>query len=153
MTTRATVEEFLFREAALLDRWQLTEWLALWTDDGRYVIPATDAPDGDPATTLALVADDMTQLRVRVQQLLDGQVHAEQPRSRTARAVTNVRIVDAAGGELVVESVFVLHRFRAGRSEILAGHYQHRLTADPIKIRQKRVILANETVGSLSLLL
>ena len=149
----SAVEAFLYREAALLDAWQLAEWLALWADDGRYIVPATDAPDGDPATTLALVADDMAQLRVRVAQLLAGRVHAEQPRSRTARAVTNVQVISATASELVVESVFVLHRFRAGKHETLAGRYQHRLTADPIKIRQKRVILANESVGSLSLLL
>lgn len=153
MTTREPIEELLFREASLLDGWQLAEWLALWTDDGRYIVPATDDPDGDPVRSLALVADDMAQLRARVQQLHDGTVLAETPRSRTVRTVSNIRIVDTTPSEHVVESVFVLHRFRAGRSEILAGRYRHHLTVDSIKIRQKRVILVNESVGSLSLLL
>jgi p-cumate 2,3-dioxygenase beta subunit len=153
MSVRDQVEELLYREAALLDTWELDDWLALWTDDGRYIVPATDEPDGDPACVLALVADDMAQLRARVDQLREGRVHAELPRSRTARAVTNIRIVATTETEHVVDSVFVLYRYRAGKSETLAGRYQHRLTVDPIKIRQKRVIIANESVGSLSLLL
>jgi p-cumate 2,3-dioxygenase beta subunit len=44
---RQEVEDFLFREAELLDNWQLDEWLALFTEDARYVVPATDYPEGD----------------------------------------------------------------------------------------------------------
>ena len=44
LTLRAVVEEFLYHEAALLDAWRLDEWLALFTADGRYMVPTTSTP-------------------------------------------------------------------------------------------------------------
>ncbi len=34
--TRAEVEDFLYREAALLDEWKLDEWEKLLADDATY---------------------------------------------------------------------------------------------------------------------
>lgn len=48
---REQVEAFLFEEAALLDDWRLDDWVALFTDDGRYVVPTTDLPEGIPHVT------------------------------------------------------------------------------------------------------
>jgi hypothetical protein len=56
---RFELEEFLYHEANLLDRWQLEEWLALFSDRGRWLVPSTDLPDGDPARDLFLVHDDL----------------------------------------------------------------------------------------------
>ena len=33
------VEQFLFREAELLDAWRLREWLGMLTEDVRYRVP------------------------------------------------------------------------------------------------------------------
>ena len=44
MMLRLTVEDFLYREAALLDDWKLKEWLALFSPSARYEV----APTGDP---------------------------------------------------------------------------------------------------------
>ena len=41
---RLEVEDFLYREAALLDEWNLKEWLKLFAPEARYEI----APTGDP---------------------------------------------------------------------------------------------------------
>ena len=57
--TRPEIEDFLFNEAALLDDWKLEEWLALFTDDARYLVPATDLPkDAPPEGNLFYIADD-----------------------------------------------------------------------------------------------
>src|SRR5258708_5857759 len=37
--TRGEVEDLLYREAALLDGWQLEDWLELLTDDAIYQVP------------------------------------------------------------------------------------------------------------------
>ncbi len=95
--TRPEVEDFLFHEAALLDAWKLDEWLALLTDDARYRVPSNDAPDGDPASTLFLIADDIARIRGRVARLKDPQAHAEFPHSRTRRGMRSFRI-RARGG-------------------------------------------------------
>src|SRR5512140_3826752 len=91
--TREEVEDFLYREAALLDAWQLDDWLALLTEDACYRVPANDTPDADPADTLFLIADDIRRIRARVTRLKDRNAHAEYPHSRTRRMISNVRIV------------------------------------------------------------
>jgi p-cumate 2,3-dioxygenase beta subunit len=42
--TRDEAEDFLYREAALLDDWRLDEWLDLYADVCLYIVPATDLP-------------------------------------------------------------------------------------------------------------
>jgi hypothetical protein len=97
--TVAEIERFLIDEAALLDEWRLEEWLALMAPDARYLVPPLDAPDADHRDTLFLIADDRRTLASRVRQLLSGTTWAENPRSRTRRLITNVRLLTAEGGE------------------------------------------------------
>ena len=94
--TRAEVEDFLYHEAALLDAWKLDEWLGLLTHDARYRVPSNDAPDGDPASTLFLIADDIHRIRGRVARLKDPQAL---PTAEQALAAdpTNVSAIDTAG--------------------------------------------------------
>jgi p-cumate 2,3-dioxygenase beta subunit len=149
---RAQVEDFLYREAALLDAWKLDEWLALLTEDARYLVPSNDAPDGNPADTLFLVADDIARIRGRVTRLKDPQAHAEFPHSRTRRLVTNVRIVERAGEELAVEANFVVYRFRRDeRVGQFVGRYRYRLRSvdGEIRIARREAILDSQELGSL----
>src|SRR5581483_1041846 len=95
--SREEVEDFLYAEAALLDAWQLDEWLTLFTDDARYVVPSTDLPNADPSTTLSLIDDDMVRLRGRVARLNSRHAYREFPWSRTRRFISNVRITAADG--------------------------------------------------------
>src|SRR5262249_53923539 len=104
--TRAEVEDFLYHEAALLDGWQLDDWLALMTDDAVYRVPSNDQPDADPKDTLFIIADDVHRIRARVARLKKKDAHAEDPRSRTRRLITNVRILERNGAALKVEANF-----------------------------------------------
>ncbi len=152
MLTRERAEEFLYREAALLDAWELDAWLALLTDDARYLVPPNEAPDSDPDTTLFIIADDMQRLRGRVKRLQSRDAHAEFPPSRTRRLITNVRIVEGGDREALVTSNFSVHRFRrGGRGGVYVGRYLHRLTVDGDKlwIAERRAILDSEELGSL----
>jgi p-cumate 2,3-dioxygenase subunit beta len=158
--TRSEVEDFLYREAALLDAWQLDQWLALLTEDAQYRVPSNDAQGGDPASTLYLIADDIHRLRGRVTRLLDPQAHAEFPHSRTRRLITNVRIATPSplgegrggGSELHVEANFCVYRFRRNeRVGTYVGRYRYRLRmvgGEP-KIALREAILDAEELGSL----
>src|SRR5437867_6629669 len=95
--TRDEIERFLIDEAALLDEWRLDEWLTLMAPDARYLVPPLDAPDADHRDTLFLIADDRRTLASRVRQLLSGTNWAENPRSRTRRQITNVRLLAVEG--------------------------------------------------------
>ena len=92
VVTRAEVEDFLYREAALLDEWKLDEWLAMLADDACYYVPPNDHPEGDHRTTLFILADDIVRIRERVKRINDPECHAEYPHSRTRRMIWNVRI-------------------------------------------------------------
>ena len=157
LTLREMVEDFLYREAALLDAWRLDEWLALFTDDGRYFMPTTDLPDGDPRKDLVFIDDDMVRLRARVERLKSRHGHREYPSSRTRRFVTNIRIKEEEGG-IVVTSSFLIYRFRMGESSPYVGWYEHRLRRvnEELKIHQRKAVLDLEALsdhGAVSIIL
>ena len=146
MLTRATAEDFLYAEAALLDEWRLEDWLALWTEDASYFIPATDHV-ANPDRALALIADDHAGLASRVHQLVTGTAWTEVPRSRTCHMVSNVRIVKETEHAVVVRSAFAVHRSRRERNDLFTGHYEHELVVGPtLRIRNKHVFLAHDTL-------
>ena len=149
---RAEVEALFVEEAALLDSWRLDDWLALLTEDARYLVPPNDAPDGDPRDTLFTIADDIRRIHGRVKRLKSADAHAERPRSRTRRLITNIRIVERGGGELVAEANFVVYRFRRNeRIGEYVGRYRYRLraTGEGLRIAERRAILDCEELGGL----
>ena len=151
--TRAEVEDFLYREAALLDEWRLDEWLTLLTDDAVYRVPSNDAPpNADPASTLFLIADDIHRIRGRVARLKDPHAHAEFPHSRTRRLLANVRITKMVSDTIFVEANFTVHRFRRNeRIATFVGRYGYRLRAvgGELRIAYREAILDSEELGSL----
>ncbi|MCW2722997.1 aromatic-ring-hydroxylating dioxygenase subunit beta [Pseudonocardia sp.] len=141
--TRTEVEDFLYTEAELLDDWDLDRWLALFTDDCRYVVPCNDAPDGDPSRDLVLVDDNMLRLASRVERLNSRKAHREYPHSATSHQVTNVRLRPVERDELPVVAEFVVWRFRGERSTSYVGRYTYRLRRvdGQLRIRSKRAVL------------
>jgi p-cumate 2,3-dioxygenase beta subunit len=125
------LEQFLYREAALLDEWRLDEWLALMHPDVVYRVPADDTADGDPHATLQVIHDDHQLLAGRVVRLKSKHAHAESPKSRTRRMVTNVRAEQREPGTYLVYSNFHVLRTRLGRLDHFIGHYEHTLLVAP----------------------
>ena len=148
--TRSDIEEFLYREAELLDQWDLDEWLTLWRLDEhtRYVVPCNDTPDGDPTQDLVLIDDDELRLRMRVDRLNSRKAHREYPHSRTNHQIHNVRLgaVADVGDEAVlpVRAAFTVWRFRNGKAAMYVGTHHYQLVAGaggaPL-IRSKRAVL------------
>jgi p-cumate 2,3-dioxygenase beta subunit len=152
--TRAEVEESLFHEAALLDDWRLDEWLELLTRDARYEVPSNDRPDADPASVLFTIADDIARIRGRITRLKDRNAHAESPRSRTRRLISNVRIVSRNARELRVEANFVVYRFRRdGGAREYVGRYRYLLRSErgALKIARRQAVLDAMELGSMGL--
>src|SRR6266849_5333404 len=123
--TVGAIEQFLIHEAAFLDEWRLDEWQALMAPDARYLVPPLDAPDADHRDTLFLIADDRRTLASRVRQLLSGTTWAENPRSRTRRLITNVRLLATNGGEARATANFAIWRFQHEQADVYVGHYLH----------------------------
>ena len=152
LVTRAEVEDFLYREAALLDDWKLGEWEALLTDDAAYYVPPNDQLEGDHRNTLFLIADDRERIRQRVIRINDPNCHAEHPKSRTKRMISNVRIIAMEGNLVTVTANFVCYRFRRyERVREYVGEYRHilRRAGDTFRIKERRVLIDAHELGSL----
>ncbi len=168
--TRYEAEEFLYDEADLLDAWQLEDWLALCTEDVVYEIPSTTHPHGEANASLFLVHDDRSMLESRVRRLLSRNAHAENPRSRTRRLISNVRVGTGVGGtvgaaqpdrdhEVAVRASFHVLRFRNDEVHQYVGRYTYRLrrTEDGLRIAYRRATLDMDSLrpggGKVSILL
>ena len=150
--TREDVENFLFLEAELLDEWRLAEWEELLADDAVYQVPSNDCPEGTPQNSLFIIADDRERIHQRILRVSSPNCHAEYPRSRTQRMISNVRISKVEGALIYVSANLVCHRFRRyQRHYSYVGSLRYVLKAvnGRLKIKQRRIQLASEELGSL----
>jgi biphenyl 2,3-dioxygenase beta subunit len=158
------VEQFLYREAQLLDTWLWREWLELFAEDVRYWMPlrknrlrrqrtADEEPKG---IEMALFDDDYQSLKIRVDQMGSGQHWAEDPPSRCRHLVANIRVEPAASGpdELAVRSNFIVYRNRLETEvDIWAGERQDvlRRAGDSFQIARRTILLDQNVVLSKNL--
>jgi p-cumate 2,3-dioxygenase beta subunit len=152
VVTRAEVEDFLYHEAALLDDWKLAEWEALLTDDAGYYVPSNDQPDSNHRRALFLVADDRERIRQRIIRINDPNCHAEYPKSRTRRMISNVRILAVEGDLVTAAANFVCYRFRRyERIREYVGSYRYILkrAGDTFRIKERRVFIDAHELGNL----
>ena len=131
------VEQFLFREARLLDERRFHEWLELFTDDVRYWMGSRTNRYPRSSKAIAIlspnryVEDDQTRedelsildetketLAGRVARLDTGMAWAEDPPSRTRHFVVNIEVAEGDGpSEVRVYSNFIVYRSRAESEE------------------------------------
>lgn len=156
------VRAFFIREALLLDSWRLTEWAALFTDDGSYLVePMGDdlGDDMDPARDYYVLADDRARIDQRVERLGKVSAHAEYPHSTTRHLFTNVRITASDAEQVKAELEFITFRTRRRSSTHFVGTSRYQLVRsgpDDFRIRRKAVQLAHETLfeqGKVSIIL
>ena len=150
LLTRLQVEDFLYHEAELLDRWALDEWLALCTGDCRYIVGPTgkaDAAELSPETSLFLIADNRFRLEQRVIRMKKPTAHAEYPHSRTRHLYSNVRVLEDDGETLQVAVNFSTYRSAKHIIQNYFGSIRYTLKASgkgearTFKIDTKRITL------------
>ena len=158
------VEQFLFREARLLDARRFHEWLDLLTDDVRYWMPtrANRYPANSKAISildgsryeegdlsredeLAILDEDKDSLTRRVNRLDSGMAWAEDPPSRTRHFVSNIEVEPGAGDtEIRVYSNFIMYRTR-GQTEqdFYVGSRQDVLRREggQLKVAYRKIVL------------
>jgi len=156
---RAAVE-FVYREARLADEARYAEWLALWTDDAVYWVPATTDPAADPDKHISHIYDNRGRLETRVKLLQTGHRYSQEPASLMRRLVSNLEASPADNGELVVESNFALAELAIQAKRELhwwVGRATHRLrrVGDELRMCRKKVVLVNaaEPLPNLSFLI
>lgn len=151
------VEIFLYREAEMLDEWRLDEWLTLFHENSRYEVPSTDRPRGSADASQLLISDDYDRLAARTRRLESENAHAERPRSRLCRQISNVT-AEQRDDEIHVRANGVIWRFRLGESDHYIVRYHHVLSrlGGALHFDLRRVELVHETLspgGRLSFIL
>jgi 3-phenylpropionate/cinnamic acid dioxygenase small subunit len=150
--------QLLYREADCLDRRRWDEWLSLYAEDAVYRIPTwldEDTPADDPDRCVSLIHyASRAGLEDRIWRIRSGLSVASAVLPRTAHAVLNVRLGEAApGGEVVVHSVFHVDLFepRARASQAFFGRYEHRLRRvdDRWLIAGKTIVLMNDVIPTM----
>jgi 3-phenylpropionate/cinnamic acid dioxygenase small subunit len=120
------IEEFLYREAELLDARQYEAWLDLFTEDARYWMPMRrNVPHDETEREFTREGLDVNwfdegkdTLTRRVQQIRTGIHWAEEPPSRICHMVSNVQILRASPDGAAPEEVAVKCRFLVYRNRV-----------------------------------
>jgi 3-phenylpropionate/cinnamic acid dioxygenase small subunit len=129
------IEEFLYREADLLDERRYEDWLALVAEDVRYWMPMRrNVKVGEAEREFTRAGQDINwfdegkeTLTRRVKQILTGMHWAEEPVSRISHMVSNVRLLEvnpsaAEPAEVTVRCRFLVYRNRVEtETDILVG--------------------------------
>jgi 3-phenylpropionate/cinnamic acid dioxygenase small subunit len=152
------VEQFLYREARLLDERRLTEWLDLLGEEIHYFMPIRrnvkygdwDLEFSDSENEISYFDEGKDILTGRVRQLNTGVHWAEEPVSRFEHIITNVEVVSADGDEVRVNSKFFCYQNRlTDEVNTFVGRRQDLLRRDPetgFKISKRTILLAQSVL-------
>ncbi len=143
--TQLAVERFLYRQAEVLDEKQWDDWLALFTEDGHYWMPAeAEQTDGDGVPNIFW--EDLHLMNMRIRRNYHPQAHSQAPENRLSHVVSGVIIEsEDANGDIVARSRFHCAEYFRYEVRHFAGKYRHLLkkTPDGYRIALQRVDLVN----------
>jgi 3-phenylpropionate/cinnamic acid dioxygenase small subunit len=129
------IEDFLYREADLLDERRYDEWLALLAEDVRYWMPMRRNVKVDDlereftreGRDISWFDEGKETLTRRVRQIQTGIHWAEEPVSRISHMISNIRLLEAnpswgEPAEITVRCRFLVYRNRVEtETDILVG--------------------------------
>lgn len=129
------VAQHLFDEAALLDSLDLRVWQKSFTEDILYQAPvqltARKSEHLPKKRQMMHLYENYFSMELRIHKICDTAVcWAEEPRSRTRRLITNVRVWQTeTENEYAVTSYFLIprNRFEASDYQIISGERNDRL--------------------------
>ncbi|MGH8009274.1 MAG: aromatic-ring-hydroxylating dioxygenase subunit beta, partial [Candidatus Binatia bacterium] len=108
--------DLLYREAAYLDERRWAEWLALYTEDAEFWVPAwddEDRPTDDPRAQLSLIYySNRAGLEDRVWRIESGLSPASIPLARTCHLVTNAQITERSNTQVHLSSHWQVHIYK-----------------------------------------
>jgi 3-phenylpropionate/cinnamic acid dioxygenase small subunit len=157
------VEEFLYREAELLDERRHEEWLALLAEDVRYWMPIRRNVKVDDLERREFTREThdinwfdegKETLTRRVRQIQTGIHWAEEPVSRISHLVTNIRLAEVRAEEVAVNCRFLIYRNRVEtETDILVGKREDllRRAGDGWLIARRKILLDQNVLLSKNL--
>jgi 3-phenylpropionate/cinnamic acid dioxygenase small subunit len=158
MVLQHEVEQFLYREARLLDERRLDDWLELLAEELHYWMPMRrnvkfgdwDLEFTSADTEINWFDEGKDVLAGRIRQYNTGIHWPEEPVSRFEHLVTNVEVVGTDGIQIHVNSKFFCYQNRL-QDEVnhFVGRREDVLRRDPdtkFKIVKRKIILAQNVM-------
>lgn len=145
------------QEGLLLDQQRWDDWLALFTEDTHFWMPAwTDEHrlSESPESELSLMyCSARAGLEDRVWRVRSNLSVASRPLPRTTHMVSNCVVSLIAGGRLFAESSWSSHVFNLKQrtGHVFHGRYEHTLRQEgqAWRIERKKIILMNDTIPTM----
>jgi 3-phenylpropionate/cinnamic acid dioxygenase small subunit len=155
--SQADAAAFLYREALYLDTGDYDAWLALYTADCMFWMPAwrdDGTPTDDPDRELSLIYyRGRRNLVDRIQRIRSGFSVASVVMPRVAHMIGNVLAEAIDDTTVRLDSSFIVnvHDVRTGRAHAYFGRYEHelRLENSEWKISRKIIRLMNDVVPTM----
>ncbi|MEK9904070.1 MAG: aromatic-ring-hydroxylating dioxygenase subunit beta [Rhodospirillales bacterium] len=147
-------EQLIYREAYLLDMRRFDDWLALFSEDAQYLMPAwvdETTLASDPAKELFLIYfHDKSGLDDRVYRIGTRDSYASTPMPRSAHVVGNVLLLAVSETTIDASCSWTVHQYgdRKG-ARIHGGRYDYTLRRDDngvLKIAKKHITFLNDRV-------
>lgn len=154
---REDVENFLYREARLMDENCYLEWAALFADECVYWVPSNQE-DYDPNKHVSILYGDRNFLQNHVLRLSEGKAFAQQPRSRMRRIVSNIEIEGTEDADEVgVFANFTVTEIRKHAQRTHTGRSEYKLAIENgsfrIKYKKVNLVSLDEAQDNLTFLL
>ncbi|GAA4418426.1 benzoate 1,2-dioxygenase small subunit [Advenella faeciporci] len=150
-----TIQQFLYKEARLLDDAQWDEWLNCYDQDAQFWMPAWD--DNDTLTTnpeqeISLIYyPDRGGLEDRVFRIKTERSSATLPDTRTSHNISNLEIESQEGKVVTIRFNWHTLSFRYKTCYSYFGMSRYTIdfsNADPL-IKRKYVVLKNDYINQL----
>jgi 3-phenylpropionate/cinnamic acid dioxygenase small subunit len=139
------VEQFLFRQAELLDGKHWQAFIDLFADDGVYWMPVLREQtewEGSPS----IFAEDKLMMEIRKGRVSHPNAWSQAPLWETSHLVSHVAIESAGATTIEVRSRFHMMELRRDEVRHFGGSYRHTLLRDArgaLRIKLQRVDLFN----------
>ncbi len=139
------IEQFIYRQAELLDGKHWSAYIDLFSPEGVYWMPVTAEQtewEGSPS----IFAEDRLMMEIRMGRITHPNAWSQAPMWETAHLVSHVAVDSIAGDVIQVRSRFHMMELRRDSIRHFGGSYRHTLVRDAagdLRIRLQRVDLFN----------
>tara|TARA_B100000287_G_scaffold422355_1_gene464202 strand:- start:1241 stop:1720 length:480 start_codon:yes stop_codon:yes gene_type:complete len=147
------IETFLYLETSYLDQPDLDKWVNLFTEDGKYWMPASEAQQ-DPLNHVSHIYDDRVMMEIRRRNFVHPRSSSKNHLTRCSHIIGNIQISSGENPDEidVTSNMHVIVWYRE-EQQIYAAKCKHILLKQngEFKIRLKRVDLINPEAPQKSL--
>ncbi|NLA88881.1 MAG: benzoate 1,2-dioxygenase small subunit [Alcaligenaceae bacterium] len=147
-----SIQQFLYREARLLDDRQWEEWLECYAENTEYWMPCWNDDDEltkDPQSEVSLIYyPDRKGLEDRIFRIQTERSSASTPEPRTNHMITNIELLESRDNEVDVRYNFHTLSFRYRTTDHYFGTIFVTITkeGDELKINNKKIVLKNDYI-------